>query len=320
MAVLQAGAAYRESRPLLDAALEGYKADLEAIVRRVPDTLVVGRVKTARSLVRKLRDGRRSWESVTDKVGLRVICTAPSDVRAIDDLIQSGPWTVAKREKKSGNGPQELFYPGLHFDVHRDDIRDHLDGPIFCEIQVRTRAQDAWAVASHKLTYKGPLKLSKRMQRAVVRLTALVELFDEEISRAFKKRAKLPNYRPALISEYLDDKYEALCEEVADAAQDLEIVKTLLGSYDEDELPQLESIVDKFVESETGLGQLIRDHLVHSVNYSDRSDWLFTQPEVLLVLERCHSRPYLLLEATSESDLEDVVRATCVAAGRPLPA
>jgi hypothetical protein len=203
--------------------------------------------------------------------------------------------------------------------VRSADTTDYVGQPIPCEIQIRTRAQDAWAVISHKLSYKGVITPPKKMRRLIDRLTVVVEMFDDEVHRLFKKRARLPMYRTAVALEHLEDKYEGLTGDPAEGALDLTIMASLLEAYSDDEKSRFESIVDDFCESSTDLRELILAHSVTSERYDDHVDWLFTQPEVLAVLERATNRRYMLLAAVVDTDLEDIVRRTCVAAGCVLP-
>ena len=316
------GEIYRAARPGLDNALELYRSEVERLLlSKVPDHYVVGRVKSARSLIRKLRKkpaSPRSWDSITDKVGVRVICSTRSDCRKADSLLRSGPWDEIEHEVKSGEYDR-LFYPGIHLIVCSTSTADHRGSPIPCEIQIRTRAQDAWAVISHKLSYKGAVQPPKKMKRLIDRLTVVVEMFDDEVHRLFKKRSRLPMYRTAVALEHLEDRYEGLTGDPAEGALDLSIIAALLEAYSEEDKPHFETLVDTFCETRVDLAQLISDHSASSETYQDSRDWLFTQPEVLAVLERASNRPYLLLAAIGETDLEEIVRRVCVSANLVLP-
>lgn len=317
------GAIYRAAKPYLDSALDHYKRAVEEGMRgRVPEHYVIGRVKTARSLIRKLRErpnDPRTWDSITDKVGVRVICTTKADCNTATELICDGPWTVRKKDHKKPKRHDHLFYPGIHLDLEAPGVVDHTGAPILCEVQIRTRAQDAWAVASHKLTYKGAITPPKKMQRLVVRLTIFVEVFDDEIHRLFKQRAKLPMYAEALTLEHLESRYEDVSGEPAEGAKDLSIIAILMDAYDEQEKSRVNEMIDSYCACNDELVDLVRKHSFNAEGYRDRSDWLFTQPEVLLVLERAQAKRHRLLNAVRNTDLEDIVRSTCISAGRPLP-
>lgn len=315
-------AMYRAAEPHLMRALEWYKNEVSGLLRgRVPEHYVIGRVKTARSLIRKLRErpsDPRSWESITDKVGVRIICTTKADCESVVTLLHDGPWTVRKVDRKKAKRHDQLFYPGIHVDLEAPDVADHTGAAVQCEVQVRTRAQDAWAVASHKLTYKGTLKPPKNMRRLVVRLTIFVEVFDDEIHRLFKKRGKLPLYAEALALEHLEAAFETVSGEPAEGTKDLSIVAILMDAYDDSEKHHVAELVEAYCASAPGLADLVKAHGYRSESYHDPRDWLFTQPEVLVVLERLQTKPFRLLHAVRNTDLEEVVRDTCIVAGKPL--
>lgn len=326
MTDLDPATTYRAAKPFLDAALEHYQGTVTGLLKgQVPEHYVIGRVKTARSLIRKLREhptDPRTWDSITDKVGVRVICTTRKDCDTATRFITNGPWTVLKTERKKGKH-DKLFYPGIHIEIEAGSdpaAVDHTGTPIVCEVQIRTRAQDAWAVASHKLIYKGAGTPTKKMRRLVDRLTIFVEVFDDEIHRLFKKRSKLPGYTEAITLEHLEDTYERLSGEPAEGAKDLSIIAILMGAYADTERPNLTDLVNQYCVDTPDVARVIQAHSYNADGYRDQTDWLFTQPEVLIVLERAKAKPYRLLHAVTNTDLEDVVRATAISAGTPLPA
>ena len=316
------GAMYRDSKPSLDAALRAFEDETRAVVNaNVADAYVTGRVKGARSLIRKLREDRRNpraWTSIRDKVGVRVICSTKKDCATANEVL-GGRWTLLDRKVKKA-GPDKLFYPGIHLIVEDPGIVDQNGDSIPCEIQIRTRAQDAWSVVSHKLQYKGLVKPPRRMRRVINRLTVVVEMFDDDIHRLFKKRAKLPSYATAVALEKAELAYERVTGDPNDGASDLTMMNTLLGAYADSERPEFGNLIDLFCDEERAvLARLIADHQPILDTYVDSRDWLYSQPEVIAVLERASNRPFLLANAIRDTDLEDVVRRTCISAGKPLP-
>lgn len=315
------GQLYRAAKPHLDAALESYLTEVRAVVdATVSDALVHGRVKSARSLIRKLRkdpSNPRTWESISDKVGIRVICATRADCKAVDGALRSR-WPDSDREVKKG-AVDRLYYPGIHLSVTEEGFHDHEGSSLPCEIQIRTRAQDAWSVVSHKLLYKGVIEPPARMQRMIHRLTVVVEMFDDDVHRLFRKRRRLPMYEAALTLEALEGEYEAVTGEPVDGSPDLSIVSTLLQAY-ESPSEARKAVADYCLSERDDVADLLLRHLPEADTYVDSRDWLFTQPEVLLVLERSNAKPFLLAHAIENTDLEDVVRKVCISAERPLPA
>jgi len=62
------------------------------------------------------------------------------------------------------------------------DIFDKF-GNLIAEIQVRTLSQHLWAAAAHYLNYKERKDVGKTLQRPLSRISALLELVDEEYDR-----------------------------------------------------------------------------------------------------------------------------------------
>ena len=313
---------YRESRPSLDAALLKFESETRSVIEAtVADAYVTGRVKTARSLIRKIRQDRgnpRSWASIRDKVGVRVICSTRRDCSTANRALGER-WVLLQRTVKTA-GPDKLFYPGIHLIVEDAGVLDQNGDTIPCEIQIRTRAQDAWSVVSHKLVYKGVVKPPRRMRRMINRLTVVVEMFDDDIHRLFKKRAKLPSYATALALERTELAYERITGAPNDGVSDLTLMNTLLSAYADTERPKYGELIDAYCNEEVeALKLLIASHQPEAETYVDSRDWLFSQPEVVAVLERATKRPFLLANAVRDTDLEDVVRRTCVSAGKTLP-
>lgn len=317
------GEQYRAAKPFLADALEYFREEVRKLIAgKVSDQYVTGRVKSARSLIRKLREDPsqpRSWESIRDKVGLRVICSTLSDCRRVDELIQGTPWVLLDRKVMDGE-PKELFYPGTHLIVQSESVCDYEGKPIPCEIQVRTRAQDAWSVVSHKLSYKEDVKPPKVMERMIQRLTVIVEMFDDDVQRVFDERRKMEIFRSAVALECIDLQYETLTGDISEGFPDVAIIELILKAYSAEELPVFERLIEDFCEKHASqVSHLILSHTPESNTYVDSRDWLYSQPEILPILERAASKPYLLLNAVKDTDLEDVVRKCCISAGSPLP-
>lgn len=318
-----ASTTYLRAKPKLDDALEQYKKELSRVVRPVAgEHYVTGRVKTARSLIRKLRkdpSSPRGWVSINDKVGLRVICSTRRDLKRVDRAIRDHTWEIVDRDRKDGDS-NTLYYPGIHYLVNNGASRDHLSEPIVCEIQLRTRAQDAWSVVSHKLLYKGVIEPPRRMKRVINRLTVVVEMFDDEVHRMFKRRESLPMYASAVALEFLEDRFEEIIGEPSDGPADLDIMNIILTAYPPTERGDFAHHVGRYCkENLSDLRMQILSHQPGSLGYSESRDWLFTQPEVIAILERAQHREHMLVHAIEGTDLEESVRKACSAVGIVLP-
>lgn len=314
---------YDASEEALIAACNDYERLVSEIVKPVAgEHYVTSRVKTRRSLIRKLaKDGSgslRGWGEITDKVGVRVICSTKRERKAAAQALEGFAWASCTREDKKA-GTKKLEYTGIHITVHDGQRLDSLGGPILCEIQVRTRAQDAWSVVSHKLTYKGFIKLPRGARRVVWRLSVLAETFDDDIQRMFKKRESMPVYEMARALEYLDERLGEVLGEPGAGPGDLDIMGILWDAYTTDERADFSQLISKFLTDHHEIPDQIRAHQPGVAGYMESRDWLSTQPEVLAILERGTNNEFLLASAVSGSELSDSVHKVCDSYGIYLP-
>lgn len=314
---------YRDSHETLELARAAYERTARSLIPSdVLDAVVSSRVKDIRSLVVKARSSRgapRSWASITDKVGVRIVTSTRADVRAVDRALAAGPWDVVERDVKSG-GAERLYYSGTHFLVSSALFSDSIGGNVLAEVQIRTRAEDAWSVVSHKLLYKGLVEPPERMRRVIARLTVLVEMFDDDVQRMFRKRRKQAAYRPARFYELLEGMYEGLVGEYGVPPADLELATMLFAQYLDVDPREAADQVRAFVASERErLESLLAERSPKRADYLDSRDWLYNMPEVLAVLERAVRVPYALADVVRDTEYEAIVRRTCAAYGAPLP-
>ncbi len=167
--------------------------------------MVDSRLKSRASLADKLQrpdKTYRSFEEVTDIVGLRVITYFDDEVDAVGELIENeletDPRTVDKRKTL---GTSEFGYLSMHYVVlldkkRRDLIECQRFTELRCEIQVRSVLQHAWAEIEHDLEYKASSKLPTDIQRKFHRLASTLEGADADFRsirdqiRSYAKDAK----------------------------------------------------------------------------------------------------------------------------------
>jgi Uncharacterized protein conserved in bacteria len=126
---------------------------------------------------------------MTDLTGVRVIVYYNDDVDAISRLIveEFDVDRANSMDKRQTLEPQEFGYQSVHYVVHIPSSRSGLTEwrrftALRAEIQVRTVLQHAWAAISHKLAYKREADIPSALQRKLFRLSALLELGDDEFA------------------------------------------------------------------------------------------------------------------------------------------
>jgi len=131
---------------------------------------VIGRVKSIKSFIDKLE--RKGWpyfnkptELITDLVGVRIICWFVDDCYGLLDFIKTSKQmdidmhTLRDYIKNPKNG-----YRALHvlaqtsYDRIKNDNGNMVvvDDKLTCEIQIRTKFQDALSVIVHQFYYGSP--------------------------------------------------------------------------------------------------------------------------------------------------------------------
>lgn len=266
---------------------------------------VDGRPKEVGSFLRKILKKQAKGEGyanpiedMPDKVGVRADVLTIADRKKVCARIETetSKFKILKRDDKLDDLPADaLGYQGVHFDVEplwpSPERRKYLRA----EIQVRTASQSAWAQISHDLAYKVPEELiPKQEKRRLMRLTALVELFDEEVDATKTSLLRNPEYPIGRLIEAL--RVALLQVAGYDTGSDPEltqlVVNGLLNDLGTEDLAEVESALLAFVaEHEPKLRTTYDEY-----KGSDRHILLF-QPEAILVFMRLESALFEIMEA-----------------------
>jgi ppGpp synthetase/RelA/SpoT-type nucleotidyltranferase len=261
---------------------------------------VSGRAKDVTSFHKKaiIKNYSDPWQMITDKAGVRAVLEKPSDVDELADAIkESQSFEVTSHEdKRQAIKPSELGYSGVHLQVFApQEIED--EEQISCEIQLRTVAQDAWSIVSHKLLYKPVIELPRDQQRAIYRLVALVELFDEEVQRIIDSMPHLPGYENVDLIETAEQEYISLVKAPSNREFSAFILDKINPVFSERERRNYPEKLRKFVISESDrLTQIYKEFGPHSAMASVPSYSMFSQAESLIILERLSCCPMKLMD------------------------
>lgn len=132
--------------------------------------LIKSRIKSIESFLLKLE--KANWptfyyptEVVKDLIGARVICWFVSDCYGLLEYItKSNHFLINQKEIKDYiKYPMKQGYRGIHIpvEIKYDSVQRDKGGriqiinePILCEIQIRTKLQDAWGDLTHEFYYK----------------------------------------------------------------------------------------------------------------------------------------------------------------------
>ena len=147
------------------------------------------RIKSEEALRRKicLKHKYKDISDITDIVACRIITLFESDIDVIYDLIKQNFDIVEYNDKRKKNYDDRIDfgYNSLHLLVKYNEARlnmieysDYRD--VVFEIQIRTILQHSWAEVEHGLGYKSQYEIPKDIRRRLTRLSATLEILDEE--------------------------------------------------------------------------------------------------------------------------------------------
>ena len=95
----------------------------------------------------------------------------------------------------------------------------------------------------------------------------------------------------------------------APAARPAGLLETLLGAYSDTEQETLvQRLRDLVTADDDRLRRVIGEHSVGSSNFVEQYDWLYTEPEVLLIADLAR-RPRLLASTVKNTDFDRIVGA-----------
>jgi len=147
------------------------------------------RVKKEEALKNKIlyKQKYHDISDITDVVACRCITLFESDLDVLAELLYDNFDVVEcidKRKKKNKNNI-EFGYNSLHlickFTSERCKLVEYASYKDICfEVQIRTTLQHSWAEIEHGLGYKSQYEIPKEIRRRLTRLSANLELLDEE--------------------------------------------------------------------------------------------------------------------------------------------
>lgn len=165
---------------------------------------VNSRPKEVDSLVKKLLlKPEHTYDSLPDKVGVRITIKFRSDIEAVQALITSEFDHETPDDKARAMGVSQVGYLSVHLDRTRlkvgdSQIEEFPPSKFFAEVQLRTQAQHLWSEMSHDDVYKNNetyMVLSDDLRRRVNLMAGQVEVVDREFDRINKEIPKDDAYR-----------------------------------------------------------------------------------------------------------------------------
>lgn len=262
---------------------------IEEIGKRLNEKEIISdreyRTKDDISLIKKMFRKNKSYEDIHDKVGGRVIVQFFEQLKQADDIIVEyyGNRIVKRDNKADEQSDTEFGYQSIHYDISNDD------GTMFCEIQLRTICQHNWSLMSHYLSYKKDSNIPLGIRREVNALSAMFEIADKQFQSIRDNIIQLENDNILTIKRFAENYFFRNLY----TSYDREITEVVLGKLveiykNEDPILKLENFIS-----------LNNDDILYSIR-KNQNNIFFTQPEIIVILERLENKKILLKTKWSE--------------------
>lgn len=178
------------------------KHDIEDIFTRIVDTNhfrisnMAIRIKSEDALMKKITYKNRYHDinEITDVVACRIITLFENDVDRIYECVKDNFEVIEYNDKRKKNYDDRIDfgYNSLHLLIKFNNERCQLIEysaykDIIFELQIRTTLQHSWAEIEHGLGYKSQYEIPKDIRRRLTRLSASLELLDEEFVQIAKE-------------------------------------------------------------------------------------------------------------------------------------
>lgn len=277
---------------------------------------VSSRAKDLDSLVKKLLKKRdHTYDSLPDKVGVRVILRYRSDIEPVIKSVLNDFACESTDDKFSILGTDRVGYQSVHVDRLRlraadPDCAAFPPDKFWAELQIRTLAQHLWSEMSHDTIYKNDEMvrvLPPDLKRRVNLMAGQIEVADREFDRLNRL---LPVETQTEILKALERHYYTLASRRPDTELSLQTLATIVPLYHMDDPAQIISHLDLFFEEKRAVFESVfANEQVVGNQEGSRSSFLY-QPEVIMLYERLLNDPIEVRRAWNEefpeSELERV--------------
>lgn len=222
-------------------------------------------------------------------------------------------------EDKSAEADEgALFYPGIHVQVVVPGVTTSDGERIECEVQLRTKAQDLWSVPSHGLIYKPVVEPTRDIRRRVLRLSVLVEIFDQEVEQAMTEVEMLPSYAAMSLLRVAEAEYLSFASEPGDDELSLDVLADLEGLLPD--AGEYGPILHEFAEiHREKLEAAYEGYGAFSEWAGEWAYWLVSQPESLVIWQQIETAPMALAAKVRHTDLRESVSHLYEIWGRDFP-
>jgi ppGpp synthetase/RelA/SpoT-type nucleotidyltranferase len=262
---------------------------------RNPAIDIYGRPKELDSLLKKLiLKSTKTYDDLSDKAGVRVVVKFTEEITLVERFIEERFPDHKKDDKKAALATNLLGYQGVHYDIKLKDgeAKDTEFANLWMEVQVRTLAQHLWSDMSHELGYKPELPMPPAGLRRLNRLSAVVEIADDEFSALHKALHEMPEYNAYKVLRLLEARFYQFAAVAYDKDLSLHTIEAFNHLYGDGGLAEQQDQFDQFCVKE-------RQRLEHIFNLykgTDHHPLFLFQPEALMIFQLINQDKFKLRE------------------------
>ena len=130
---------------------------------------------------------------IKDLCAIRIICSFPEEVKKTEELLKKNFKISEFKNQEKNISPYKFWYRSHDFEIQLNDkqiskTNYKLLKHFIAEVQVRTVFMDAWAKIEHLINYKHEWNTSLDTKRRLSRLSALLEMADEQLEELAKNK------------------------------------------------------------------------------------------------------------------------------------
>ena len=187
---------YISALKILETQIEIINDDFKYIKKYNPIEHVKTRIKTADSIINKLRKNNLDFtienvvNYINDIIGVRIICSFKEDVYELIDILKKSKNIKVINEKDYINNPKISGYRSYHMIVEVPVELINEKTYVKAEIQIRTLAMDLWASLDHKLSYKSEF-CTDEIYKKLYEMSDELNQVDDEMSSLIDMEKKM---------------------------------------------------------------------------------------------------------------------------------
>lgn len=187
---------YISALKILETQIEIINDDFKYIKKYNPIEHVKTRIKTADSIINKLRKNNLDFtienviNYINDIIGVRIICSFKEDVYELIDILKKSKNIKVINEKDYINNPKTSGYRSYHMIIEVLVELINEKTYVKAEIQIRTLAMDLWASLDHKLSYKSEF-CTDEIYKKLYEMSDELNQFDDEMSSLIDMEKKM---------------------------------------------------------------------------------------------------------------------------------